>query len=412
MISNNDNYNLFEEENEIKERTSLLPLGALGIVPMAGCEELSEKINFYISNWRTNDKEYNLYHKDTTGHVQDSYIMKTSCPRFNNGEGKAIVESSVRGKDLFIISDVGNYGCKFEMYGEETRMSPDDHFQDLKRIISVATGKARRVNVIMPMLYGSRQDKRIARESLDCALALKELENLGVTNIITFDAHDPKVQNSIPLGSFENVYPTYQVIKALLRVQPNLEINKDNMMVISPDVGGMSRNIYYANVLGLNVGMFYKRRDLTKMKNGRNPIVAHEFVGDDIKGKDVIITDDILDSGDSILEVIDELKKRKVNKIFIAVSFGLFTKGLDKFNEYYEKGMFTNILSTNLTYRSPELLAAPWYVEVDASKYIAYLIDALNHDESISSLLNPTKKIHDLIDKYKNDLARRTADLV
>ena len=390
---------------ETKEEETVIPaspIAPMGVIAADSAKDLAEKVNYYIAAWRNEDKKYNTHHVDMPGHTRDTYLIQASCPRFQNGEGKSIIEESVRGYDLFILSDIGNYGCKYELYGADTRMSPDDHFQDLKRIISTACGKARRVNVIMPLLYGSRQHKRVARESLDCALGLQELNNLGVENIVVFDAHDPSVQNAIPLTGFENVLPTYQMIKALLRDDDSLQIDKDHMMVISPDNGAMTRAIYYANVLGLNVGMFYKRRDLTRLVNGRNPIVAHEYLGDSVEGKDLIIIDDMLATGDSMLDVARELKRRKANKIYIAVTYGLFSLGVERFHKAYEEGIFTKILSTNLTYRPPELQAASWYVEVNMAKYIAYIIEALNHDQSISKLLNPMQKINDLLEQYRN----------
>jgi ribose-phosphate pyrophosphokinase len=382
---------------------SAIPVGPLGLIAMKSFTELGDRINEYIVGWRKLGQQAHSNHIDFPGHVRNSFLIKATCSRFGNGEGKATIGDTIRGYDLFILTDIGNYGCKFPIFGQENLMSPDDHFQDVKRIISAAGGKARRVNVIMPMLYEARQHKRVSRESLDCAMALQEIQNLGVDNIITFDAHDPKVQNAVPLIGFENIYPTYQIIKALLRSERNLEIDREKMLVVSPDAGGMNRNIYFANVLGLDVGMFYKRRDLTKIVDGRNPIVAHQYLGVDVEGKDILITDDMLDSGESVLDVAKELKKRKANRIYVAVTFGLFTSGVQKFDEYYRDGIITKVFSTNLTYRREELKKAPWYVEVDMAKYISYIIEALNHDESISLLLNPTTKISILLDKYKRE---------
>ena len=335
------------------------------------------------------------YHKD-------NYLVKATCSRFGSGEAKGTILESVRGTDLYILVDVTNYSITYSLCGHQNRMSPDDHFQNLKRIIAAAGSKPRRVTVIMPFLYESRQHKRSKRESLDCALALQELQSMGVTNIITFDAHDPRVQNAVPLCGFDNVQPTYQFIKALLKSEPDLQIDKDHMMVISPDEGAMSRAVYYANVLELDMGMFYKRRDYSTIINGRNPIVAHEFLGASVEGKDVFIVDDMISSGESMLDVAKELKKRKAKRIYIASTFGLFTNGLKHFDEYYEKGLITKLLTTNLCYQTPELLSRPYYVNVDMSKYIALLIDSINHAHSISELLDPIDKIKAVLERYKN----------
>ena len=372
-----------------------IPVGPLGIIPMQGSRDLAELVDRQLV-----EKRRSLFPEGREGnshYLKDSYLLSASCPRFSSGEGKAIINESVRGYDIYIICDIGNYSCTFKMYGMDCPMSPDDHFQDIKRIISAIGGKARRINLIMPMLYQGRQHKRVARESLDCAIALQELEKLGVENIITFDAHDPRVQNAIPIKGFENVLPAYQIIKALVHSEPDIQIDRSNMMIISPDEGGAERNIYYANVLGLDLGMFYKRRDLTKMINGKNPILKHEFLGDSVAGKSVLIVDDMLSSGDSVFDIVKELKKRKAKKIYVAVTFGLFTEGLEKFNDLCERGVISKVFSTNLTYRKDELKKAPWYVEVDMSKFIALLTDTLNHDLSLSSLLDPTEKIHRLM---------------
>ena len=323
-------------------------------------------------------------------------------PRFGSGEAKGIILESVRGTDLYILVDVANYSLTYSLCGHENHMSPDDHYQDLKRIIAAVGGKARRITVIMPYLYESRQHKRTARESLDCALALQEMVAMGVDNIITFDAHDPRVQNAIPLHGFETVQPAYQFIKGLLHHVEGLQIDSDHMMVISPDEGGMSRAIYMANVLGLDMGMFYKRRDYTRVENGRNPIVAHEFLGTSVEGKDMIIIDDMISSGESALEVAAELKKRKAKRVFICATFGLFTGGLAPFEKAYEDGIIDRVLTTNLIYQTPDLLSRPWYIDCDMSKYIAYLIDTLNHDASISDLLNPNERIQSIVTRYKN----------
>ncbi len=376
-----------------------IPVGPLGIIPLASCRELGEKINRFLVTWR---EERDHAHKSNIafeGYQKDNYIIEAKNPRFGSGEAKGVISESVRGDDLYLLVDVCNYSLTYSLAGQTNHMSPDDHFQDLKRIIAAVGGKARRITVIMPFLYESRQHKRTGRESLDCALALQELVRMGVDNIITFDAHDPRVQNAIPLNGFETVQPVYQFIKGLFRSEPGLHIDKDNMMVISPDEGGMSRAIYMANVLGLDMGMFYKRRDYTKIINGRNPIVAHEFLGADVEGKNMVIIDDMISSGDSVLEVASELKKRKAGKIFICATFGLFTNGLDKFDKAYEDGLFDHVLTTNLVYQTPELLQKPYYTNCDLSKYIAYIIDTLNHDASISSLLSPHERIRNFLEK-------------
>ena len=385
------------QEKELQK----IPYGTLGIISMNGSCELSSLVNHYLVEWR---KEYNLQSEaqlEFPGYHRDSFIVSTSCHRFASGEGKAVINETIRGYDLFIISDIGNYSCNYKMFGMDCPMSPDDHFQDIKRLISASAGKARRISLIMPMLYQGRQHKRITRESLDCAIALQELERLGVDNILTFDAHDPRVQNAIPLISFENAYPTYQIIKALIEEEKDLLIDKETMMVVSPDEGGVGRNLYYSTLLGLNLGMFYKRRDYSKIINGRNPIVNHEFIGDTVEGKDILIVDDMLSSGESILDIAKELKSRNANRIYIAVTFALFTDGLEKFQEYYDKGYISKLFSTNLTYRRPELKQAPWYVEADMSKFIAHLINTLNHDESISCLLDPSEKIRKLLQTHR-----------
>lgn len=378
-----------------------IPVGPLGLIPLEGCQDLGNKVNDYLVGWR---RERESEHKATiafSGYQRDSYIIGAKTPRFGSGEAKGTLSSSVRGDDLYIMVDVCNYSLTYSLCGMVNHMSPDDHFQNLKRIIAAVGGKARRINVIMPFLYESRQHKRTGRESLDCALALKELMEMGVENIITFDAHDPRVQNAIPLKGFETVQPIYQFIKHLLRHETNLEIDNDHMMVISPDEGGMGRAVFFANVLGLDMGMFYKRRDYTKIVNGRNPIVAHEFLGSSVEGKDVIIVDDMISSGESMLDVAKELKNRKARKVFVCSTFGLFTNGLRKFDEYYEGGLIDRVLTTNLIYQTPELLSKPYYINVDMSKYIALIIDNLNHDASLSGLLNPTGRINKILAKYR-----------
>ena len=379
-----------------------IPIGALGIIALDGCQELGKKVDDYIVKWRREDGHV---HKDDvvfSGYERDSYLIDAKVPRFGSGEAKGIIGESVRGKDLYIMVDVCNYSLTYSLTGHINHMSPDDHFQNLKRVIAAVGGKGRRINVIMPFLYESRQHKRSGRESLDCALALQELVRMGVDNIITFDAHDPRVQNAIPLSGFETVRPTYQFIKGLLRRYKDLQIDSDHMMAISPDEGATERAVYLANVLNLDMGMFYKRRDYTRIVNGRNPIVAHEFLGSSVEGKDVIILDDMISSGDSILDVARQLKQRKARRIFAAATFGLFTNGLDKFDAAYEEGIIDAILTTNLIYQTPELLERPYYINCDMSKYIALMIDTLNHDGSISSILSPSERIQYALERYRN----------
>ena len=387
-----------------------IPVGPLGLIPLKSCTGLGKRVDDYLVEWRS---ERESEHKSTiafSGYQRDSYILEANTPRFGSGEGKGTIEESVRGDDLYIMVDVCNYSLTYSLFGMINHMSPDDHFQDLKRIIAAAAGKARRINVIMPFLYESRQHKRSGRESLDCAMALQELVNMGVENIITFDAHDPRVQNSIPLKGFETVQPIYQFLKHLLKNEPDLQIDSDHMMVISPDEGGTSRAIYFANMLGLDMGMFYKRRDYTKIVNGRNPIVAHEFLGSSVEGKDVLIIDDMISSGESMLDVAKELKRRKARKVFICATFGLFTGGLAKFDQYYQDGLIDRILTTNLVYQTLDLLSRPYYINVDMSKYIALIIDNLNHDASLSDLLTPTKRINKLLSQYKEQQAAKNSE--
>ncbi len=387
---------------EEKRNLNSIPVGSLGIIPLRGCQELGDKVDKYLVRWRGERESEHKGSLAFAGYQRDSYIIQTKVPRFGTGEAKGMIMESVRGDDLYLLVDVTNYSLTYSLCGQENHMSPDDHYQDLKRIIAAVGGKSRRITVIMPFLYESRQHKRNSRESLDCALALQEMVSMGVDNIITFDAHDPRVQNAIPLNGFETVSPTYQFIKGLLSNVSDLTIDSDHMMIISPDEGGMSRAIYTANVMGLDMGMFYKRRDYTKIVNGRNPIVAHEFLGSSVEGKDVIIIDDMISSGESVLEVAADLKKRKARRIFAAATFGLFTSGLERFDEAYEQGLITRVLTTNLIYRRPDLLEKEWYISCDMSKYIAYIIDTLNHDSSISDLLNPNDRIHSFINRYKN----------
>lgn len=382
-----------------------LPVAPLKIAALESCKDLAARVNDHIVQFRRNDieelkrRQEDLHYR---GYDVDSYLLNFKCPRFGTGEAKAVINESVRGTDVFAMVDVTNYSIPYTVFGHTNHMSPDDHYQDLKRIIGACGSTAHRVNVIMPFLYESRQHKRSKRESLDCAMALEELAAMGVSNIITFDAHDPRVQNAIPLSGFETVSPTYQFIKGLLRTVKDLQIDSDHMMAISPDEGGTNRAVYLANVLGLDMGMFYKRRDYTKIVDGRNPIVAHEFLGSSVEGKDVIIIDDMISSGDSIIEVATELKRRKAKRIFAAATFGLFTNGMERFDKAYEDGVISGILTTNLIYQTPELLSKPYYINCDMSKYIALIIDTLNHDGSISSILSPNERIQNVIRKYKN----------
>ncbi len=364
------------------------PYGDLAIVAMRGCEEIAKQVDYYLMQWRGTPEE-------------KSFVINASCPRFGTGEAKGVFKHSARGLDAYIICDCFNYNVTYNMYGKEVPMSPDDHYQDLKRIIAAMGGKARRVNVIMPMLYEGRQHRRTTRESMDCAMMLQELMNMGITNFITFDAHDPRVNNAIPLGGFDNVQATYQMIKALLRSVPDIKLDPENTMIVSPDEGGMGRCIYYSSVLGLDLGMFYKRRDYSTIVDGRNPIVAHEFLGKDVTGMDLILVDDMISSGESMLDIAAKLKERGANRIFIFSTFGLFVNGLEKFDEYYENGLIDKIFTTNLIYNSPELLKREWYCNVNMSKYIALLVDTLNCDNSISKLLDPADKIHSVVAKHE-----------
>ena len=385
-----------------ERHTATIPYGTLGIVPLKSCSKMGEKVDDYLVQWREQREHENQSNLAFSGYKRDSYVVSASTPRFGSGEGKGVLNDSIRGYDLYIMVDVCNYSIEYSLCGTTNHMSPDDHYADLKRVIAAAGGKARRINVIMPFLYESRQHKRSGRESLDCALMLQELTAMGVENIITFDAHDPRVHNSIPLKGFESVSCTYQFIKYLLLGVDDLHIDSEHMMVISPDEGGMGRAVYFANVLGLDMGMFYKRRDYTKIVNGRNPIVAHEFLGTNVEGKDVIIIDDMISSGESMIDVASELKKRGASRVFCATTFGLFTNGFDKFDEAYEKGIIDKILTTNLVYQPDELLSKPWYINVDMSKYIALIIDNLNHDASLSELLTPTSRINRLLEQYRS----------
>ena len=361
--------------------------GELSVIGMRGCEDFANQVDAYLQEWRRHDND-------------GTYLVEAPCPRFGSGEAKGTLTNSLRGNDVYIICDVFNHGVTYKMYGQTVPMSPDDHFQDLKRIIGAIGGKARRISVIMPMLYEGRQHKRSRRESLDCALALQELVNMGVTNLITFDAHDPSVQNSIPLHGFEDVRSAYQMIKAMLREYPDIEIDPNKTMIISPDEGGMGKCMYYSSVMGIDLGMFYKRRDYSVIVNGKNPIVAHEYLGRDVSGKDVIIVDDMISSGDSVIDVAQQLKEKGAKRIFVFTTFGLFCNGLEAMDKAYEDGVISRIFTTNLIYRTPELLQREWYSEVNMCKYVAYIIDTLNHDRTISHLLDQSKKIHAILEKY------------
>ncbi|MDE6724350.1 MAG: ribose-phosphate pyrophosphokinase [Ruminiclostridium sp.] len=382
-------------EREVTEKASSIVLNSkqqvasLGIIATDGAKELGTKINDYLVKWSAN-----------TPYAQDSYLVDTECPRFSSGDGKGLIKTSIRGDDIFIIVDVGNYSCTYKMFGRENFMSPDDHFQDLKRVIQAMGGKAHRISVIMPILYGGRQHRRNYRESLDCAVMLQELQAMGVSNIITFDAHDARVCNAVPLMGFDNVMPSYQVLKAMFHEVKDLDVSPDSFMVVSPDEGALNRNMYYASVLGVQMGMFYKRRDYSIIVNGRNPIVAHEYLGNSVEGKTVFISDDIISSGDSMLDIAYELKKRKAKRIIAYATYPIFTNGLAKFDKAYEEGMIDYVFGTNLTYRTPDLLSREWFKEVDVSKYIAYLIAAVNHDISTSKVIDPHLKIKSLLKKY------------
>lgn len=379
-----------------------LPVAPLKIAALESCRELGEKVNQYIVKFRQDTLKESLESPLYYSYQSDNYLIDCKCPRFGSGEAKGILSETIRGKDLFVMVDVCNYSLTYTVNGHPNHMSPDDHYQDLKRIISAANGKAHRLNVIMPFLYESRQHKRTKRESLDCALALQELTDMGVSNIITFDAHDPRVQNSIPLHGFDNFTPPYQFMKALLRAEPDLKVDKDHLMIVSPDEGAMHRAVYFSNVLGVDMGMFYKRRDYSTIIGGKNPIVAHEFLGTDIRGKDVIIIDDMISSGESMLDVAKQIKERGASRVFVCTTFGLFTDGFQKFDEYYEAGYLDRVIVTNLTYLPPEAIKKPYFVVADMSKFIALIIDSLNHDITIGSVLNPTDKIHALLEKHKN----------
>jgi ribose-phosphate pyrophosphokinase len=377
--------------NNLNFQTQIAPLS---LIVLEGAKTMGGKIDKHLVEWANK-------HSTSEDEQLSSVLVESECPRFSSGDGKGLLKKSIRGNDLFIVADVGNYSCTYEMFGATNKMSPDDHFQDLKRIIQAAGGKARRINVIMPILYGGRQHRRNYRESLDCAVALQELENMGVENIITFDAHDSRVCNAVPLMGFDNVIPSYQVLKTLFKSVENLKISPDAFMVVSPDEGALHRNMYYASVLGVELGMFYKRRDYSRLISGRNPIVAHEYLGNSVEGKDVFISDDIISSGESMLEVAHGLKKRKAGRIIAYATYPIFTAGLDAFDAAHKEGLIDYVFGTNLTYLTPELLSRDWFCEVDVSKYIAYLIAALNHGVSISKVIDPHQKVEVLLEKYK-----------
>ncbi len=377
---------LFSAENRV---------APLGIISLAGAQELSRKVEAHLVRWAK-----------LAGLDYDTFLIESSCPRFSSGDGKGMIKSTVRGYDLFFIVDVGNYSLTYNYFGQENRMSPDDHYQDLKRLIQAASGKAHRVNVVMPLLYGGRQHRRSYRESLDCAYMLQELQHMGVSNLLTFDAHDPRVQNAVPVMGFDNLMPEYQVLKKLFKDFPDLSTDKNDFMIVSPDEGALNRNMYYASVLGVELGMFYKRRDYSRIVDGRNPIVAHEYLGASVEGKDVFVADDIISSGESVLDIAENVKDRRANRFFAYATYAIFTNGLEKFDKAYEQGLIDGIFGSNLTYLKPELRNRPWFHEVDVSKYIAYFISALNHDVSISSLLDPHSKIEALLKKRALERAK------
>ena len=403
LIDTVKGFSSMNENIESSQKFPMRPVAPLGVIAMNGCEEMGRKVNEFLKNWQvdasSDQKLHSFYGSD-----KDGFLLEAHCPRFGTGEGKGMIKDTVRGYDLFIICDVGAYQCTYKLYGHDVPMTPDEHYADLKRIIAAVSGKAYRINVIMPMLYEGRQHRRTSRESMDCAVMLQELVAMGVSNIITFDAHDPRVQNAIPLSGLDNFMPTYQFVKALFKHDNTLKIDKDHLMVISPDEGAMSRAVYLANNLGVDMGMFYKRRDYSKVINGRNPIVAHEFLGSSVEGKTVIVVDDMIASGESMLDTAKELKERKAEKVVVCCTFGLFTAGFEKFDEFYQKGYIDSVVTTNLNYRSPELFTKEWYVEADMSKYIAAIINSLNHDVSIGNSLSPTDKIQKLIRKYNEGL--------
>ena len=399
---------LSEWTNDLK----LIPIGPLGVIAMGGCEDMGRRVNNWLLKWNSLQELQDEEYYTQPGANRDTFLIKSYCPRFGTGESKGVLKESVRGYDIYIIVDVTAWNKTFKMYGQDVPMSPDDHFADLKRIIGAIAGKAKRINVIMPFLYESRQHRKASRESLDCALALRELEYMGVDNIITFDAHDPRVQNAIPLAGFENVMPSYQILKALCREVKDLRFDKDSLMFISPDEGAMQRNIYYASLLSLDLGMFYKRRDYSTVVNGRNPIVAHEYLGADVAGKDCVVVDDMIASGESMIDLAYELKQRRANRIFAVTSFAFFTGGVEAFEKAYQEGVISKVISTDLNYTNPAAEGKPWLIKADMSKYIAYIIATLNHDRSLHKLLNPQDRIQRLIERYKREQAENGISLV
>ena len=379
------------------------PVGPLGLIALPGTENMGEKVNSWLKKWRDHTEESLGDMRTMPGMEREDFLVKVICPRFGNGEGKGMIKESIRGMDLYILCDPGAYNVTYNLYGVDVPLGPDEHYANLRRIIAATNGKAKRITVIMPMLYEGRQHRRSSRESLDCAMMLQDLERMGVSNIITFDAHDPRVQNAIPSGGFESIMPSYQIFKALLKNDKTLRIDKDHLMIVSPDEGAIDRNIFYASVLGLDMGMFYKRRDYTRIENGRNPIVAHEYMGNKVEGKDIFVADDIISSGDSIIDLARELKKRKANRIFAAATFALFTNGLEAYDRAYQDGIIDRVISTNLTYRREEVAQREWFLEADMSKYVSYIIATLNHDRSLSRLLNPYDRIHGLLKRYERE---------
>lgn len=384
----------------LKPLQDAIPFAPLKIAALEGCRDFASQVNAHLVDYRHSNPTHDITDIAVRGYAADTYLLECSCPRFGSGEAKGIIRESVRGVDLYVLADVCNYSLTYTVCGHVNHMSPDNHYQDIKRVISAANGKARRINVIMPFLYESRQHKRTKRESLDSALALQELVDMGVSNIITFDAHDPRIQNAIPLQGFDSYMPTYQFLKALITSVPDFRIDKEHLMIISPDEGAMGRAVYFANILGVDMGMFYKRRDYSTVVNGKNPIVAHEFLGDSVAGKDVVIIDDMISSGESMLDVAKQLKERKAGRVFVCTTFGLFTDGVEKFDDFYEKGYITKVVTTNLNYRRPELLTRPWYQEADMTAFLATIIDAMNHNVSINHVISPTEKIHKLLETY------------
>ena len=376
-----------------------IPVAPIKIAALESCAQLASQVDSHLVKFRKELKSHNPSGVNFRGYTEDSFLIDCECPRFGSGEAKGVIGESIRGTDMFIMGDVCNHSLTYKLCGHVNHMSPDDHYQDLKRIIATSVGKAHRINVIMPFLYESRQHRRTKRESLDCALALQELVQMGVSNIITFDAHDPRMQNAIPLSGFDNFMPTYQFLKTMVASIEDFKIDNEHLMIISPDEGAMGRAVYFSNILGVDMGMFYKRRDYSTIKDGKNPIVAHEFLGDSVEGKDVVIIDDMISSGESMLDVAKKLKDRNARRVIVCTTFGLFTDGLDKFDEYYEKEYIYRVITTNLSYRNPELLTKPYYLEADMSKYLASIMDILNHDLSVEKVRSTTEKINQLLNR-------------